>query len=83
MRMFEPDHGRGRLHGRSLYDALGSDFIVPAESTIHAVLDRYGLAKRGGGLRASPLTPKNSTIKKLGQLLSFLFAVAPNRTMSL
>jgi hypothetical protein len=76
MRMFEPDHGRGRLHGRSLYDALGSDFMVPA-------LDRYGLAKRGGGLRASPLTPKNSTIKKRGQLLSFLFAVAPNRTMSL
>ena len=32
---------------------------------------------------ASPLTPKNSTIKKRGQLLSFLFAVAPNRTMSL
>jgi hypothetical protein len=29
------------------------------------------------------LTPKNSTIKNRGQLLSFLFAVAPNRTMSL
>jgi hypothetical protein len=29
------------------------------------------------------LTQKNSTIKKRGQLLSFLFAVAPNRTMSL
>ena len=35
------------------------------------------------GLRASPLTPKNSTIKNRGQLLSFLFAVAPNRTISL
>ena len=32
---------------------------------------------------ASPLTPKNSKIKNRGQLLSFLFAVAPNRTMSL
>jgi hypothetical protein len=32
---------------------------------------------------ASPLTPKNSKIKNLGQLLSFLFAVAPNGTMSL
>jgi hypothetical protein len=31
----------------------------------------------------SPLTPKNSTIKNRGQLLSFLFAGAPNRTMSL
>jgi hypothetical protein len=29
------------------------------------------------------LTPKNSTIKNRGQLLSFLFAVAPNRTISL
>jgi hypothetical protein len=38
---------------------------------------------RQSGLRASPLTPKNSTIKNRGQLLSFLFAVAPNRTMSL
>ena len=35
------------------------------------------------GLRASHLTPKNSTIKNRGQLLSFLFAVAPNRTISL
>jgi hypothetical protein len=31
----------------------------------------------------SPLTPKNSTIKNRGQLLSFLFAAAPNRTMNL
>jgi hypothetical protein len=38
---------------------------------------------RQSGLRATPLTPKNSTIKNRGQLLSFLFAVAPNRTMSL
>jgi hypothetical protein len=38
---------------------------------------------RQSGLRESPLTPKNSTIKNRGQLLSFLFAVAPNRTMSL
>jgi hypothetical protein len=35
------------------------------------------------GLRLSPLTPKNSTIKSRGQLLSFLFAAAPNRTMNL
>jgi len=38
---------------------------------------------RQSGLRASPPTPKNSTIKNRGQLLSFLCAVAPNRTMSL
>jgi hypothetical protein len=35
------------------------------------------------GLRASPLTPINSTIRNCGQFLSFLFAVAPNRTMNL
>jgi hypothetical protein len=38
---------------------------------------------RQSGLHASPPTPKNSTIKNRGQLLSFLCAVAPNRTMSL
>ena len=38
---------------------------------------------RQSGLRATPLTPKNSTIKNRGQLLSFLFAVAPKCTMSL
>ena len=42
-----------------------------------------GKAPSLSGLRASPLTPKNSTIKNRGQLLSFLFAVAPNRTISL
>jgi hypothetical protein len=70
--MFEPDHGRGRLHGRSLYDALGSDFMVPAESTIHAVLDRYGLAKRGGGLRASPPNAEKFDNQKT-RAASFLF----------
>jgi hypothetical protein len=29
------------------------------------------------------LTPRTSTIENRGQLLSFSFAVAPNRTMSL
>jgi hypothetical protein len=38
---------------------------------------------RQSGLRASPLTPKNWTIKNRRQLLSFLCAVAPNRAMSL
>src|ERR1700738_834602 len=38
---------------------------------------------RQRGLDASPLTPNNATIKNRGQLLSFSFAVAPNRTMSL
>jgi len=33
--------------------------------------------------RRIALTPKNSTIKNRGQLLSFLFAGAPNRTISL
>src|SRR5712664_806964 len=38
---------------------------------------------RQSGLRALLLTPKKSTIENRGQLLSFSFAVAPNRTMSL
>jgi hypothetical protein len=38
---------------------------------------------RRSGLHASSLRPKNSIIKNRGQLLPFLFAVAPNRTMSL
>ena len=30
---------------------LDGDVRVPAKSTIHAVLDRHGLVKRGGGPR--------------------------------
>ena len=65
-------------------------WIFPAEF-LRQNCERGGLSPqvlgkclhRQSGLRASPLTLKNSTIKNRGQLLSFLFAVAPNLTMSL
>ena len=34
-----------------LRQAFGDNLGVPAKSTIHAVLDRHGLVKRGGGPR--------------------------------
>jgi hypothetical protein len=57
--------------------------LAAAFANVIARGDSVAILHGQSGLRASPLKPKNSTIKNRGQLLSFLFAVAPNRTMSL
>src|SRR6478752_4282706 len=54
----EKPHWGARKIRELLVRRLGGDVRVPAKSTIHAVLDRHGLVKRGGGprhrARASP-----------------------------
>src|ERR1700716_2301887 len=47
----EKPHGGARKIRELLVRRLGGDVRVPAKSTIHAVLDRHGLVKRGGGPR--------------------------------
>src|SRR3954454_24992795 len=47
----EKPHWGARKIRELLVRRLGGDVRVPAKSTIHAVLDRHGLVKRGGGPR--------------------------------
>jgi transposase InsO family protein len=57
----EKPHWGARKIRELLVRRLAGDVRVPARSTIHAVLDRHGLVKRGGGLRhrarGTPLSP--------------------------
>src|SRR5258707_7593629 len=46
----KPHWGAGKIR-ELLVRRLGGDVRAPAKSTIHAVLDRHGLVKRGGGPR--------------------------------
>jgi hypothetical protein len=50
----EKPHGGARKIREPLVRRLDGDIRVPAKSTIHAVLDRHGLVKRGGGPRQHP-----------------------------
>jgi hypothetical protein len=74
------------LQGRVLSEPITKSIAVPTPFAV-AVGSRLKYREKclhgQSGLRVSPLTPKNSTIKNRGQLLSFLFAAAPNRTMNL
>jgi hypothetical protein len=45
----EKPHWGARKIRELLVRRLDGDIRVPAKSTIHAVLDRHGLIKRGGG----------------------------------
>jgi transposase len=47
----EKPHWGARKIRELLVRRLDGDIRVPAKSTIHAVLDRHGLVKRGGGPR--------------------------------
>ena len=47
----EKPHWGARKIRELLVRRLDGDVRVPAKSTIHAVLDRHGLVKRGGGPR--------------------------------
>jgi len=47
----EKPHWGARKIRELLVRRLDGDIKVPAKSTIHAVLDRHGLVKRGGGPR--------------------------------
>src|SRR6478735_3503696 len=47
----EKPHWGARKIRELLVRRLDGDIRVPAQSTIHAVLDRHGLVKRGGGPR--------------------------------
>jgi hypothetical protein len=47
----EKPHWGAREIRELLVRRRDGDIKVPAKSTIHAVLDRHGLVKRGGGLR--------------------------------
>jgi transposase len=47
----EKPHWGARKLRELLVRRLDGDLRVPAKSTIHAVLDRHGLVKRGGGPR--------------------------------
>src|SRR3981189_3417943 len=47
----EKPHWGARKIRELLVRRLGGDVRAPAKSTIHAVLDRHGLVKRGGGPR--------------------------------
>ena len=49
----EKPHWGARKIRELLVRRLSGDVRVPARSTIHAVLDRHGLVKRGGGPRMS------------------------------
>ena len=57
----EKPHWGARKIRELLVRRLDGDIRVPAKSTIHAVLDRHGLVKRGGGprhrARGTPLSP--------------------------
>src|SRR5260370_9708527 len=54
----EKPHWGARKIRELLVRRLDGDVRVPAKSTIHAVLDRHGLVKRGGGPRhRAPGTP--------------------------
>jgi transposase len=50
----EKPHWGARKIRELLVRRLDGDIRVPAKSTIHAVLDRHGLVKRGGGPRHHP-----------------------------
>src|SRR3982074_3603727 len=58
----EKPHWGARKIRELLVRRLGGDVRVPAKSTIHAVLDRHGLVKRGGGppppARGAPASPR-------------------------
>ncbi len=47
----EKPHWGARKIRELLVRRLDGDVRVPAKSTVHAVLDRHGLVKRGGGPR--------------------------------
>src|SRR3954467_12690791 len=47
----EKPHWGARKIRELLVRRLDGDVRIPAKSTIHAVLDRHGLVKRGGGPR--------------------------------
>jgi transposase InsO family protein len=57
----EKPHWGARKIRELLLRRLAGDVRLPAKSTIHAVLDRHGLVKRGGGRRyrpqGTPLSP--------------------------
>ncbi len=57
----EMPHWGARKIRELLVRRLDDDVLVPAKSTIHAIIDRHGLVKRGGGLRhrarGTPLCP--------------------------
>jgi transposase len=50
----EKPHWGARKIRELLVRRLDGDVRIPAKSTIHAVLDRHGLVKRGGGPRRCP-----------------------------
>src|SRR6266700_5395843 len=51
-------HWGARKIRELLVRRLAGDVRVPAKSTIHAVLDRHGLVKRSGGVRAARRCPE-------------------------
>jgi hypothetical protein len=60
----EKPHWGARKIRELLVRRLDGDVKIPAKSTIHAVLDRRGLVKRGGGprhrARGTPLSPRTA-----------------------
>ena len=68
----EKPHWGARKIRELLVRRLDGDIRVPAKSTIHAVLDRHGLVKRGGGPRhrarhaaVARRRPQRSVVRRL------------------
>src|SRR2546421_12926560 len=66
----EKPHWGARKIRELLVRRLDGDVRIPAKSTIHAVLDRHGLVKRGGGprppARGTPLAARAGPAELLG-----------------